>query len=82
MLLSEKITLFMAVWMIIIFFLTIDAILEIFFILIFLGILIIKVFTDRYMLTPLRSRINILVILFLIVFCLFIGKRILSFFII
>ena len=82
MLLSEKITLFMAVWMVIIFFLTIDAILEIFFILIFLGILIIKVFTDRYMLTPLRSRINILVILFLIVFCLFIGKRILSFFII
>ena len=82
MLLSEKITLFMALWTVIIFFLTIDAILEIFFILIFFGILIVKVFADRYMLTPLRTRINILIFLFLIVFCFFIGKRILSFFII
>jgi len=82
MLISEKITLFMAIWMVIIFFLTIDAIPEIFFILIFIGFLIVKVFTDRYTLTPLRIRMNILIFLFFIVFSLLIGKRIISFLII
>ena len=78
MLISEKITLFMAIWMVIIFFLTINAILEIFFILIFIGLLIVKVFTDRYTLTPLRIRLNILIFLFFIVFILLITKRIIS----
>jgi|GEM_PF-2542052 len=78
MLISEKITLFMAIWMVIIFFLTINAILEIFFILIFIGLLIVKVFTDRYTLTPLRIKLNILIFLFFIVFILLITKRIIS----
>ena len=78
MLISEKITLFMAIWMVIIFFLTIDAIPEIFFILIFIGLLIVKIFTDRYTLTPLRIRLNILIFLFFIVFILLITKRIIS----
>ena len=78
MVISEKITLFMAIWMVIIFFLTIDAIPEIFFILIFIGLLIVKVFTDRYTLTPLRIRINILIFLFFIIFILLITKRIIS----
>ena len=82
MLVSEKITLFMAVWMVIIFFLTIEAILEIFFILTFIGVLIIKVFTDRFTLTPIKIRMNILIFLFFIIFSLIIGKRILSFLII
>ena len=82
MLISEKITLFMAVWMVIIFFLTIDTIFEIFFILTFIGVLIVKVFTDRFMLTPLKIRMNILIFLFFIIFSLIIGKRILSFLII
>ena len=82
MLISEKITLFMAVWMVIIFFLTIDAIFEIFFILIFIGVLIVKVFTDRFTITSLRIRMNILIFLFFIVFSLLIGKRIISFLII
>ena len=58
MFISEKITLFMAAWMVIIFFLTIDALFEIFFILIFIGFLIVKVFTDRYTITTLRIRMN------------------------
>lgn len=82
MLLTEKITLFMALWMVIIFFLTIDAMFEIFFILTFIGVLIVKVFTDRFMLTPLKIRMNILIFLFFIIFSLIIGKRILSFLII
>jgi len=82
MLISEKITLFIAIWMVIIFFLTIDTIPEIFFILIFIGLLIVKVFTDRYTPTPLRIRMNIFIFLFFIVFSLIIGKRIISFLII
>jgi hypothetical protein len=82
MLISEKITLFMAIWMVIIFFLTIDVIPEIFFILTFIGFLIVKVFTDRYTLTPLRTRLNIFIFFFFIVFSLLIVKRIISFLII
>jgi hypothetical protein len=79
MLISEKITLFITVWMIIVFFLTINAIIEIFFILIFIGFLIAKVFTERFTLTQLRFRINILIFLFFIIFSLLIGKKIISF---
>ncbi len=82
MLISEKIILFMTAWMIIIFFITFNNIIEIFFILIFIGLLIVKVFTDRLTLNHLKIRINILIFLFLIIFCLFIGKRIISFLII
>lgn len=72
----------MTAWMIIIFFLTFNAIIEIFFILIFIGLLIVKVFTDQITLNYLKIRINILIFLFLIIFCLFIGKRVISFLII
>ena len=82
MFISEKITLFMAAWMVIIFFLTIDALFEIFFILTFIGFLIVKVFTDRYTITTLRIRMNILIFSFFIVFSLLIVKRIISFLII
>ncbi len=82
MLISEKIILFMTAWMILIFFLTLNAIVEIFFILIFIGFLLVKVFIDRFTRTNLKIRINILILFFLIVFSLIIGERILSFLII
>lgn len=82
MLISEKIILFMAAWMILIFFLTFNVIVEIFFILTFIGFLIVKVFIDSFTSTNLRVRINILILIFLIIFSLFIVKRIISFLII
>ncbi len=82
MLISEKIILFMTAWMILIFFLTLNAIVEIFFILIFIGFLLVKVFIDRFTRTNLKNRINILILFFLIVFSLIIGERILSFLVI
>ncbi len=82
MLISEKIILFMTAWMILIFFLTLNAIVEIFFISIFIGFLLVKVFIDRFTRTNLKIRINILILFFLIVFSLIIGERILSFLII
>lgn len=82
MLISEKIILFMTAWMIIIFFLTFNAIVEIFFISIFIGFLIVKVFIDRFTRSNLKIRINIFILFFLIVFSLIIGERIISFLII
>ena len=79
MLISEKITLFIAAWMVFVFFVTIDAILEVFFVLIFIGLLIVKVFTDRFTLTKLRFRMNIIIFLFFIVFIFLIAKKIISF---
>ncbi len=82
MLISEKIILFMTAWMILIFFLTLNAIVEIFFILIFIGFLLVKVFIDRFTRSNLKIRINIFILFFLIVFSLIIGERILSFLVI
>jgi len=82
MLISEKIILFMTAWMILIFFLTFNAIVEIFFISIFIGFLLVKVFIDRFTRTNIKIRINILILFFLIVFSLIIGERIISFLII
>jgi hypothetical protein len=79
MLISEKITLFIAAWMVFVFFVTIDSIFEIFFVLIFIGFLIVKVFTDRFTPTSLRTRMNIFIFLFFIVFIFLIGKKIISF---
>lgn len=79
MLISEKITLFIAAWMVAVLILTIDAIFEIFFILIFIGFLIVKVFTERFTLTNVRFRINILIFMFFIIFIFIIGKKIISF---
>jgi len=79
MLISEKMTLFIAAWMVFVFFVTIDAILEVFFVFIFIGFLIAKVFTDRFTLTNLRFKMNVLIFVFFIVFIFLIGKKIISF---
>lgn len=79
MLISEKITLFIAAWMVFILIITIDVKFEIFFILIFIGFLTVKVFADRFILTRLKNRMNIFVFVFLIVFMIIIGKKIISF---
>lgn len=79
MLISEKITLFIAAWMVLILFATIDAMIEIFFILIFIGFLIAKVFTERFTLTNLKIRMNIIIFLFFIAFSFIIGKQIIGF---
>ena len=79
MLISEKITLFIAIWIIIMLFVVGDANLEIFFVLIFIGLLIAKEFTDRFTIAPLKHRMNIFLFIFLVVFLVFVGKRIISF---
>ena len=75
---SEKITLFVAVWIIVALFITGNADLEIFFVLIFVGMLIVKEFTDRFTTVHIRHRMNVFIYIFAIVFIVIIGKKIIS----
>lgn len=75
---SEKITLFVAAWIIVALFITGNADLEIFFVLIFVGLLIVKEFTDRFTTVHIRHRMNVFIYVFAIVFIVIIGKKIIS----
>ena len=78
MLMSEKITLFVAVWIILALFITGDAELEIFFVLILIGFIVIKELTDRFTTVHLRHKMNIFIFVFIIVFIVLVGKKIIS----
>ena len=79
MLISEKITMFIAAWMVFILIIAIDVKFEIFFILIFIGFLTVKVFAGRFTITRMKNRMNIFIFVFLIVFMIIIVKKIISF---
>ena len=78
MLMSEKITLFIAGWILFVLIITGDENLEIFFILIFIGVLIIRELTDVLSSTNLRDRMNIFIYIFLIIFMVIVGKKVLT----
>lgn len=78
MLLSEKITVIIAVWILIVTMITGEGNLEIFFILIFIGVLIIRELTDVLTSSDLKNRMNLFIYLFLIVFMVIVGKKILN----
>jgi hypothetical protein len=78
MLLSEKITVIIAVWILIAMIITGEGNLEIFFILIFIGVLIIRELTDIFTSSDLKQRMNIFIYLFIIVFIIVVGKKIIS----
>jgi len=78
MLMSEKITLFIAGWILFVLIITGDENLEIFFILIFIGVLIIRELTDVFSSTNLRDRMNIFIYIFLIIFMVIVGKKVLT----
>ena len=78
MLISEKITLVIAGWILLVLFITGDSGLEIFFILIFIGVLIVRELTDVFTTINLKDRMNIFIYLFILVFILIVGKKIIS----
>jgi hypothetical protein len=75
---SEKITLVLILWVIIVFFLTINMTYDIFFILIFIGLLILDIMIHDYLPLPLKKRLNFMIFLFLIVYIVIISEKILS----
>ena len=78
MLLSEKITIIIGLWILFVMIITGEGNLEIFFILIFIGVLIIRELSDIFTTTDLKQRMNLFIYLFLMVFILIVAKKIIS----
>ena len=78
MLISEKITLILSIWVLIALIITGDSNFEIFFILIFLGVLIARELTDVFTTFNFKDRINILIYMFIIVFIVIVGQKIIN----
>lgn len=78
MLLSEKITVITTIWILLVMILTGEGNLEIFFILIFIGVLIIRELTDIFTSSDLKQRMNLFIYLFLFIFIIIVGNKIIS----
>ena len=78
MLTSEKITLIIALWILVALIVTGDMDFELFFVLIFIGILIIRALTDVFITTTLKFRMNLIIYLCIIVFIGIIGNKIIT----
>ena len=77
---SEKITLVISVWIIFILLVTSNQNIELFLILIFIGILIIKGITDIFSTSDIKDRLNLFIYLFMIIFIIIVGKKIINIF--
>lgn len=78
MLTSEKITLVITTWILILLFITGDTDLETFFVLIFIGILVVKELTDIFTSKHFKLRMNIFISVFLIIYVVIIAQRIIN----
>jgi len=75
---SEKITVIFTTWTLAMLFLTGDENLEIFFVLIFIGVLITRQLTDVYAPGNLKDRMSTFIYLFVIIFIIIVGKKIIT----
>jgi hypothetical protein len=75
---SEKITLVISVWIIFVLLVTSNHDIELFLILIFIGILIIREITDIFSTTDIKDRLNLFIYIFMIVFIIIVGKKIIN----
>ena len=78
MIMSEKITLIIAIWILFVLFITGDGNIELFFILVLIGVLIIRELSDRFTTEHLKDRMNIFIYFFVFIFVIIIGKKILT----
>ena len=75
---SEKITLVLSIWILLIFIITGDANLEIFFILVFIGVLIVRELTDVFTTSNLKDKMNLFIYIFIIIFIIIVGRKIID----
>ena len=75
---SEKITLFIAIWIIVVLFITGDSNLDIFFVLILVGMLVAREFTDRFTTIHIKQRLNIFILMFIIIFMVLVTRKIIN----
>lgn len=80
LLMSEKITMVLSIWILLLIFITYTASLEILFILLFIGTLVTKELTDEFTAPNLKKRLNIFIIIFLIAFIAIISQKIINIF--
>jgi len=78
LLLSEKITLVITAWILVLFFITGVEDLEIFFTLIFIGILVAKILSDLYASKKFNLRMNLVIFVFLIIYVVIIAQDIIN----
>ena len=78
MLLSEKLTFLIALWVFIALLITGIGNLEIFFILVFIGVLIIRELSDVFSPISIKDRMNLFIYVFLFIFVFIVGKKIIT----
>ena len=78
MITSEKLALVIAFWILIVLLITKDTDLELFFVLIFIGVLIVRALAEVFIPTSLKFRLNLIIYLFIIVFIVIVGSKIMA----
>jgi len=78
MITSEKIALVIALWILIALLITKDTDFELFFVIVFIGLLIIRALTDVFITTTLKHRMNIIIYIFIIFFAVIVGNKIIT----
>ena len=78
MLIAEKLTMLLAVWILAALLITGDRDFELFFVLIFIGILVVRALSDVFITKPLKFRLNLIIIAFLIGFIVIVGNKIIT----
>ena len=78
MLTSEKIIFVIALWILVALLVTADTDFELFFVLIFIGILIIRALSDVFITKPLKFRMNLVIFVFIIGFMIIVGNKIIT----
>ena len=77
-LISNTITLALLIWIVFLFFITNDTEIEVFFVLILIGMLIVRELTDELTTVRLKHRIDGFILIFLLAFILMIGEKIIN----
>jgi len=75
----DKITIILAIWIIILLFITEQVDFEVYFILVLLGFLFIIEFTERFITKKVKQRLRIILIVFIMIFIVFAANKIITF---
>ena len=79
MIILDKITIILAIWIIILLFITEQVDFEVYFILVLLGFLFIIEFTERFITKKVKQRLRIILIVFIMIFIVFAANKIITF---
>lgn len=79
MIILDKITIILAIWIIILLFITDQVDFEVYFILVLLGFLFIIEFTERFITKKVKQRLRIILIVFIMIFIVFAANKIITF---